>query len=394
MEKIEAKLTSVKPFLNEYLRRVVFAAEAESIGHGGKALVCKITGISRPTLNQGLKDLHSPQSQSERIRKEGGGRHKITETDPGLMSALESLVEPVSRGDPESALRWTIKSVRTLSEELKRLGHKVGKSKVSILLAELGYSLRSNLKKVEGNQHPDRNAQFEHIDTQAKSYMSNNQPVISVDTKKKELVGNYRNTGKEYRPKNQPREVEDHDFGTEKASPFGIYDLSLNSGFVNVGKNFDTSDFAVNSIRQWWLSMGKEQYPKAKKLMITADSGGSNGYRRKQWKVELQKFANESNLKIMVCHFPPGTSKWNKIEHKLFSQITLNWRGVPLESYETIVQLIGATKTKTGLTVKAQLDETEYQKGVKITDEQLNELNITRRRFHGEWNYFIKPIKT
>ena len=374
MEKIKAKLTLVKPFLNEYQRRIVFAAEAESIGHGGKTLVCKITGMSRPTLNQGIKDLYSPLPQSGRVRKEGGGRHKITETDPNLMNALECLVEPVSRGDPESALRWTIKSIRTLSEELKRLGHKVGKSKVSSLLSELGYSLRSNLKKIEGNQHPDRNAQFEHIDAHAKSYISDNQPVISVDTKKKELIGNYRNEGKEYRPKNQPRKVEGHDFGTEKASPYGIYDLSNNSAFVNIGKNFDTSDFAVNSIRQWWLSMGKEQYPKAKKLMITADSGGSNGYRRKQWKVELQKFANESNLKIMVCHFPPGTSKWNKIEHKLFSQITLNWRGVPLESYETIVQLIGATKTKTGLTVKAQLDETEYQKGVKITDEQLNEL--------------------
>jgi len=394
MEKIKAKLTLVKPFLNEYQRRIVFAAEAESIGHGGKTLVCKITGMSRPTLNQGIKDLYSPPPQSGRVRKEGGGRHKITETDPNLMNALECLVEPVSRGDPESALRWTIKSIRTLSEELKRLGHKVGKSKVSSLLSELGYSLRSNLKKIEGNQHPDRNAQFEHIDAHAKSYISDNQPVISVDTKKKELIGNYRNEGKEYRPKNQPRKVEGHDFGTEKASPYGIYDLSNNSAFVNIGKNFDTSDFAVNSIRQWWLSMGKEQYPKAKKLMITADSGGSNGYRRKQWKVELQKFANESNLKIMVCHFPPGTSKWNKIEHRLFSQITLNWRGVPLESYETVVQLIGATKTKTGLTVKAKLDETEYQKGVKITDEQMNGLNITKRRFHGEWNYFIKPIKT
>ena len=394
MEKIEAKLTLVKPFLNEYQRRIVFAAEAESIGHGGKTLVCKITGMSRPTLNQGIKDLYSSPPQSGRVRKEGGGRHKITETDPNLMNALECLVEPVSRGDPESALRWTIKSIRTLSEELKRLGHKVGKSKVSSLLSELGYSLRSNLKKIEGNQHPDRNAQFEHIDAHAKSYISDNQPVISVDTKKKELIGNYRNEGKEYRPKNQPRKVEGHDFGTEKASPYGIYDLSNNSAFVNIGKNFDTSDFAVNSIRQWWLSMGKEQYPKAKKLMITADSGGSNGYRRKQWKVELQKFANESNLKIMVCHFPPGTSKWNKIEHRLFSQIKLNWRGVPLESYETVVQLIGATKTKTGLTVQAKLDETEYQKGVKITDEQMNGLNITKRRFHGEWNYFIKPIKT
>jgi hypothetical protein len=306
---------------------------------------------------------------------------------------LESLVEPLSRGDPESALRWTIKSTRILSEELAQKGYKIGKSRVATLLTEIGYSLQSNQKTLEGNQHPDRNSQFEHINAKAEGFISQGKPVISVDTKKKENVGNFKNNGKEYRPQKTPRKVSGHDFADKKAVPFGIYDLAADQGFVNVGTNYDTSSFAVHSIEQWWVLAGKDCYPQAKELLITADGGGSNGSNRRLWKYELQRFANESGLEINVCHFPPGTSKWNKIEHRLFSRISLNWRGTPLEDYETIVQLIGATKTKKGLTVKCQLDNTIYQKGIKITDEQLGRINMSKDNFHGKWNYTIKPAE-
>jgi len=395
MENIKDKLEKISPYLNERQRRIVYAAEAEQLGRGGKTKICKMTGMSRPTLNQGsLELLSSKESRFDikRIRKEGAGRKKITDDYPDLRYALESLVEPLSRGDPESPLRWTIKSTRVLSDELSRKGYKVCKSLVATLLVEMGYSLQSNKKTIEGNQHPDRNAQFEHINTIAQEYMKEMSPVISVDTKKKENVGNYKNDGQEYRPKKTPREVFGHDFCDTKAVPFGIYDIANDDGFVNVGTNYDTSAFAVHSIEQWWSLTGKNRYPQAKRLLITADGGGSNGYRRRLWKSELQRFANESGLEITVCHFPPGTSKWNKIEHRLFSRITLNWRGIPLEDYETVIQLIGATKTKTGLTVKCQLDKKQYKKGIVIPDEQFRKIKLSKDDFHGEWNYTIKPI--
>ncbi|GHV21964.1 hypothetical protein FACS189428_3230 [Clostridia bacterium] len=352
--------------------------------------------MSRPTLNQGLKDLFSLTNtqKNERIRKEGAGRKSQAENQPELKKALESLVEPTTSGDPQSALKWTIKSCRTLADELKKQNFTVGKTTVANLLSELGYSLQSNQKGLEGENHIDRNAQFEFINRRALTYLNLNLPVISVDTKKKENIGNFKNAGQEYRQKGDARKVNGHDFATEKASPYGIYDIAKNEGFVNVGKNYDTSEFAVNSIKHWWNLIGKMHYPDAKFLLITADGGGSNGYRRKQWRVELQHFADESGLAISVSHFPPGTSKWNKIEHRLFSQITLNWKGEPLVDYETVVQLIGATKNAKGLTVKCQLDETEYKKGIVISDEELNAVNLKKYKFHGEWNYVIKPNKT
>jgi transposase len=393
MEKLKDKLSKISPYLDERQRRIVYAAEAEQLGRGGKSLISRLTGMSRPTLNEGLRELSCPISdryEMSRIRKQGGGRKNVNKTQPELLSALESLVEPLSRGDPESPLRWTIKSTRTLSEALDAMGYKVCKSRVATLLSELGYSLQSNRKTIEGNQHPDRNAQFEHINSKAQKYIENGQPVISVDTKKKENVGNYKNNGKEYRPEGSPREVNGHDFADKKAVPFGIYDLAEDKGFVNVGTNYDTSAFAVHSIEQWWYLYGKQHYPQAQELFITADGGGSNGYRRRLWKSELQRFANESGLEVNVCHFPPGTSKWNKVEHRLFSHISLNWRGIPLETHEIVVQLIAATKTKKGLTVQCQLDENQYKKGIVITDDEYKKINLIKDDFHGEWNYMIK----
>lgn len=393
METLQNKLKKILPVLNEKQRRLYLTSEAEAIGRGGKALISRLVNISRPTLNKGEKELNSPGNGSVAvgIRKEGGGRKKITESNIEILKALELLIEPVTRGDPESSLRWTIKSVRTLSDELSKQGHKVGKSSVGNLLTELGYSLQSNKKKLEGNQHPDRNSQFEYINKQCDLFIGKGNPVISVDTKKKELIGNYKNSGKEYRPKKNAREVEMHDFGKQKAAPYGVYDIDKNNAFVNVGKNCDTGQFAVASIREWWVNMGAVTYPKTKKILINADGGGSNGYRLRLWKIELQKLANEFKLEISVCHFPPGTSKWNKIEHRLFSQISLNWRGVPLVDYETVVQLIGSVKTKKGLSVISKLDANIYQKGKRVSNEEMDEINILRRRFHGEWNYVIKP---
>lgn len=393
METLQNKLNKIIPILDEKQRRLYLTSEAEAIGRGGKSLISKLGKISRPTLNKGEKELNSQEDGSitTRIRKEGGGRKKITESNTEILKALELLVEPVTRGDTESSLRWTIKSVRTLSEELNKQGHKIGKSAVGNLLAELGYSLQSNKKKIEGNQHPDRNSQFEYINKQCDLFIGKGNPVISVATKIKELIGNYKNNGKEYRPKKNAREVEMHDFGKQKAAPYGVYDIDKNNAFVNVGKSCDTGQFAVASIREWWINMGAVTYPKTRKILINADGGGSNGYRLRLWKIELQKFANEFKLEISVCHFPPGTSKWNKIEHRLFSQISLNWRGVPLVDYETVVQLIGSVKTSKGLSVMSKLDENIYEKGKKISNEKMNEINILRRRFHGEWNYVIKP---
>ena len=393
MKILQNKLNKILPILDEKQRRLYLTSEAVAIGRGGKALISRLGNISRPTLNKGEKELNSKKNKllETRIRKEGGGRKKITESNTTILKALELLIEPVTRGDPESSLRWTIKSVRTLSDELSKQGHKVGKSAVSNLLVELGYSLESNKKKIEGNQHPDRNNQFEYINKQCDLFISNGHPVISVDTKKKELIGNYKNNGKQYRPQKNARAVEMHDFGKQKAVPYGVYDIHKNNAFVNVGKSSDTGQFAVASIREWWVNMGAVAYPKAKKILINADGGGSNGHRLRLWKIELQKFANEFKLEISVCHFPPGTSKWNKIEHRLFSQISLNWRGVPLVDYETVVQLIGNVKTKKGLSVISKLDTNIYEKGKKVSNKHMDEINILRRRFHGEWNYVIKP---
>jgi len=381
MEKILEKLRKIAPILNEKQRRIVFAAEAEQIGRGGKSKISALTGMSRSTLNAGFADLKSMSDNNlsidrESIRSPGGGRKKITETEPGILSVLESLVEPLTRGDPESPLRWTVKSTRTLAKELEAHGFKVGKSAVAVMLDKLGYSLQSNQKRLEGANHPDRNAQFEHINRNVQNFINQGFPVISVDTKKKENIGNYKNNGKEYRKKKTPRAVEGHDFAEQKAAPYGIYDIKDNSGFVNVGTNCDTSSFAVNSIKFWWEKEGKLRYPKARKMLITADAGGSNGYNRKLWKYELQQFVNEYKIEISVCHFPPGTSKWNKIEHRLFSFISINWKGQPLTDYETVVNLIAATKTATGLTVTSQLDKQIYKKGIQITEGQMNKLNL------------------
>ena len=395
MNKIQEKLKKITLILNEKQRRIVYAAEAEQIGRGGKSQISAVTGMSRSTLNSGFADLKALEDKNlsidnERIRRTGGGRKQLSKTNSELLTALESLIEPVTRGDPMSPLRWTVKSTRTLAKELTNKGHSIGKSTVAALLDSLGYSLQSNQKRLEGADHPDRNSQFEFINSRVQSFINEGFPVISVDTKKKENIGNYKNNGREYREKKHPRAVEGHDFADKKAVPYGVYDICSNSGFVNVGTNCDTSSFAVNSIKYWWEREGKFRYPHAEKLLITADSGGSNGYNRKLWKYELQAFANEYKIEIFVCHFPPGTSKWNKVEHRLFSFISMNWKGQPLTDYETAVNLIAATRTEKGLIVTSQLDRQIYEKGIQITDEQLREINIEKDNFHGEWNYLIK----
>ena len=385
----------MKNHLNERQQRSLVASMANAVGYGWISAPSQITGMSRTTITIGCKELKTQKEYDlHRVRREGGGRKKISEKCPAIMNDLEALVEPLSRGDPESPLRWSCKGTRKLAEELNNIGHKVSHSTVVELLYELGYSLQGNKKTIEGANHPDRNAQFEHINNMTKEYQQNGQPVISVDTKKKELVGNFKNGGREYRRKGDPERVNVHDFKIEKlgrVNPYGIYDLTHNEGWVNVGTDNDTSAFAVESIRQWWNSMGQTTYPAAEKLLITADSGGSNGYRVKLWKIELQKLANETGLEISACHFPPGTSKWNKIEHRLFSFITQNWRGKPLVSHEVIVNLIAATTTKKGLHVKCQLDKNSYPKGIKISDEMMEQINLIRSDFHGEWNYAIRP---
>jgi hypothetical protein len=398
---ISEKYELLKPFLDEQKKRLFVAAEAISLGEGGISIVSRATGVNRETISKGCKELEngtiggieSPVPEGK-IRAPGGGRKKSIDKDPTLVSDLESLIEPTIRGDPESPLRWTSKSSRKLAEELKKIGHKVTHARVADTLHMLGYSLQSNRKTIEGTSHPDRDQQFNHINEKCKEFQEENQPVISVDTKKKELVGNFKNEGKELRPKNNPLPVNVYDFEDKelgKVNPYGVYDLSRNEGWVNVGIDHDTASFAVESIRRWWNMMGCESYPEAKKLMITADCGGSNGYRVRLWKTELQKLADEIGLEVSVCHVPPGTSKWNKIEHRLFSHITLNWRGKPLTSYEVIVNLIAATTTSKGLKVKCVLDKNEYPKGIKITKEEVEGLGIIRDEFHGEWNYTFKP---
>jgi transposase len=392
-EVISKKYNLLKPFLNEKSKRLFAAAEALSLGN--ISLVSRAMDISEETIKKGCNELESGESLSDdKIRAPGGGRKKSVDKDPTLLSDLETLIEPTSRGDPESPLLWISKSTRKLADELKSMGHKVSHSRVSDMLHMLGYSLQANRKTIEGTSHPDRDQQFNHINEKCKEFQEENQPVISVDTKKKEKVGNFKNGGKELRPKNDPINVNVYDFVDKelgKVNPYGVYDLYANEGWVNVGIDHDTASFAVESIRRWWNMMGCKSYPKAKKLMITADCGGSNGYRVRLWKIELQKLADEIGLEISVCHFPPGTSKWNKIEHRLFSYITLNWRGKPLTSYEVIVNLIAATTTSKGLKVKCMLDKNEYPKGIKITKEEVEELGIIRDEFHGEWNYTFKP---
>ena len=394
MEKLRIAINEMLPYLDEKQKRIYLGSEAKKFGRGGNSIISKLSKTSRPTIIQGRKELEGlleVPSNLVKTRVKGGGRKKLIVKDDKLLQALESLVEPVTRGDPESPLRWTCKSIRALESELKKQGHLVGRTVVGELLHELGYSLQSNSKTLEGNQHVDRNKQFEYINKLSSDFLDRILPVISVDTKKKELIGNYKNQGKEYRPKKNPRKVEGHDFGTIRAAPYGVYDIGENSGFVNVGKNCDTGEFAVESIRKWWNCMGKTNYPNKRKLMINADGGGSNGYRLKLWKRELQKFSNETNMQITVCHFPPGTSKWNKIEHRLFSQISLNWKGIPLENYETVVSLIGSVKTTKGLNLKAVLDENIYQKGIKVTEKEIEGIRMKRHAFHGDWNYTIMP---
>jgi transposase len=395
MEKLRLAIKEMLPHLDEKQKRLYLGSESKKIGYGGNSIISKLSNVSRPTIIQGIKELALPVEEIKknvvRTRVQGGGRKKLAAKSPNLLEALESLIEPVTRGDPESPLRWTCKSIRTLEAELKEQGHKIGKTTVGELLHELGYSLQSNHKTLEGKQHIDRDAQFNYINSLSDRFLKNNLPVISVDTKKKEQVGNYKNNGKEYRPKKEPRKVEGHDFETQKASPYGVYDIGENNGFVNVGQSFDTAEFAVESIRKWWDCMGKLTYPTQRKLLINADGGGSNGHRLHLWKRELQNFSNQTNMQITVCHFPPGTSKWNKIEHRLFSQISLNWKGIPLESYEVIVNLIGAVKTTKGMSVKAELDQKTYQKGIKVPKSDIEKMSLKRHQFHGEWNYTIFP---
>ncbi len=401
-KEIRARYANIEWALNEKLRRLFAANEAKVFGHGGITLAQKATGVARNSIKQGLKELSSKEegivsSPPTRIRRVGGGRKASVKKDKKLRIALENLVEPTTLGDPESPLRWTCKSLRQLESELRSQGFSVSHTSIGSLLKELGYSLQGNQKTLEGSKHPDRNAQFEFINSRMEDALRDGQPVISVDTKKKELVGCYKNGGKELRPKGKPEQVKVYDFVDKelgKANPYGVYDIADNSAWVSVGTDHDTASFAVSTIRRWWFSMGRDLYPEAQKLVITADGGGSNGSRVRLWKVELQKLANELNFPIYVSHFPPGTSKWNKIEHRLFSFISMNWRGKPLVSHETIVNLIAATTTRKGLKVRAELDSSDYPKGIKVTDDELNAIQIEREEFHGEWNYSILPVCT
>ena len=392
-EKFEA-LDSV---LDERSRRRWAAVEAASLGFGGETLVSAATGISRITIRAGKREIESGEDLGDRIRRPGAGRPTLEKKQPGIRDALERLVDPVSRGDPESPLRWTSKSKAKLSAAMVEQGYKISPTRVGVKLHELGYSLRAVRKTSEGASHPDRNSQFEHINAAAEDFQLRNQPVISVDTKKKELVGDFKNAGREWQPKGEPEKVLVHDFPGDaigKAIPYGVYDMARNEAWVSVGRDHDTPTFAVASIRQWWQMMGKVSYPKAEELLITADAGGSNGYRSRVWKVRLQALADDLNLRIRVCHFPPGTSKWNKIEHRLFCHITQNWRGKPLRTFETIVDLIGHTRTTKGLRVKAKLDKRRYPKGIAVTDAELKKIELYPNEFHGEWNYQVVPRST
>jgi transposase len=392
---LRSKYKALAPALTERSRRLWAATEAKALGHGGIGLVERATGISRSTIQRGLREIESGEALGpERTRRPGAGRKLTIEKDPGLLADLDALVEPSAPGDPDSPLRWTTKSVRMLADALQAMGHDVSHTLVAELLHGLGYSLQANQKRREGAQHPDRDAQFRYINEQARAFLKRRQPAISVDTKKKELVGDFKNAGRTWRPKGEPEAVRVHDFiipEQGKAIPYGVYDLHRNEGWVSVGVDHDTASFAVNAIRRWWTIMGSTAYPRANKLLITADSGGSNGSRLRLWKWELQQFANRSGLSITVCHFPPGTSKWNRIEHRLFSHIAMNWRGQPLVSLAAIVSLIAATRSSSGLRVRSELDRRRYPGGVKVTDEQMAQIRLRSHTFHGDWNYTIKP---
>ena len=394
VDTLRTKYVALEPALDERTRRLWAAAEARALGHGGITRVVEATGLSRNTVRAGLRELErgvSAAQAGQRTRRPGGGRKRLTDHDPGLAAALEGLLEPATRGDPGTPLRWTSLSAQRLAGALGHEGHRVSERTVNRMLHALGYSLQSNRKVVEGRQHPDRDAQFRRINRRVKAFQKLGQPVVSVDTKKKELVGSYLNAGREWRPKGRPVDVNVHDFPDPelgKAIPYGVCDLTANKGWVSVGMDHDTASFAVESVRRWWRHMGRPLYPDARRLLITADGGGSNS-RHRRWKLELQSLADELGLTISVCHFPPGTSKWNRIEHRMFCHITQNWRGRPLVSYQVIVNLIAATTTRNGLTIRSQLDDNTYPLGVKVTDDQMKDLLIRRDGFHGEWNYTI-----
>lgn len=392
---LQARLASVWPLLDERARRLLAASEARVLGRGGVSKVCRACGLSRKAIAKGIKEIDAGEVLAPgRVRRPGAGRKAITSRDPGLSDVLERLLDPDTRGDPETPLRWTCKSTRVLAAQLTRQKHPISHMKVAQLLNAAGYSLQGNRKTEEGDDHPDRDAQFRHINMQVKRALARRVPVISVDTKKKELVGNYANGGRQWRRAKNPAKVQGHDFpGPEvpRAYPYGVYDIDQNRGFVNVGTDHDTAAFAVASIRGWWRHEGRRLYPEAQELVATADAGGSNGSRLRLWKLELQRLANDTGLCITVCHFPPGTSKWNKVEHRLFSFISSNWRGEPLRDYETIVKLIARTTTAKGLTVTCRLDRRKYPTGRRVTDEEMKSVNLERHKFHGDWNYTIRP---
>jgi DDE family transposase len=399
-EILRSKYERLRPFMDERLRRLWAASEAQALGRGGISRVAAATGISRRTLAAGLRELQTGEPGSPaplprgRIRRTGGGRKPLTEIDPTLVQDLEALVEPTSRGDPQSPLRWTCKSTAKLAAQLQRQGHQIGPRKVAELLHQLKYSLQGNRKTKEGTSHPDRDGQFRHINEQARSFQERGQPVVSVDAKKRELVGDFRNGGQEWQPKGSPEEVRVHDFedkGLGHAIPYGVYDLTANQGWVSVGTDHNTAAFAVETLRRWWHQMGALVYPEASELLVTADGGGSNAHQSRLWKVGLQQLADETGLRITVCHFPPGTSKWNKIEHRMFAWITQNWRGRPLISHETIVNLIANTTTEKGLQIRAELDPNSYPTGLKVPNEEMARVQIERASFHGDWNYTIVP---
>lgn len=396
ISQVRREFKILSTHLNEKARRLWAACQAQEFKRGGVSIVAQATGISRTTIYVGLSELATEASKEVTIRRPGGGRDNITDIYPNILVDMENLLEPLTRGDPESPLRWTCKSTRNIAKELdNKFKYKVSKSTVCNLLVQLDYSLQSNRKTLEGLQNADRNAQFEFIYKLVKQFQKKKHPVISVDTKKKELVGNFKNSGQEWHPKNKPQEVLCYDFisnAVGKAAPYGVYDITHNQGWVNVNLSSDTAQFAVNTIRTWWHKLGLELYGTSKEILITADGGGSNGSRVRLWKLELQKLANETGLTIHVCHFPPGTSKWNKIEHKLFSFITKNWRGKPLVDVATIINLISNTKTEKGLKVYAELDNSIYTKGIKVSDKEFETINLIKKKFHGEWNYKINPV--
>jgi len=401
LDKVRRKYEVLAPLLHEQTRRRWAACEAIALGRGGISLVAAATGLSRPTIHAGIREIQMPtpshdQSSSEQdhIRRPGGGRPRRTKQDTLLLHDLKQLVDSATRGDPMSALLWTCKSTRNLRDALLGQGHQVSHQTVARLLTDLGYGLQANCKTLEGKDHPDRNAQFEHINHKVGSFQRRGQPVVSVDTKKKELIGNYKNAGEEWEPKGKPQKVKAKDFPDKKlgkVAPYGVYDMTANEGWVNVGITHDTAAFAIESIRRWWQRMGRPAYPEATELLITADAGGSNSSRSRLWKVCLQRLADELKLKISVCHFPPGTSKWNKIEHRMFCHITENWRGRPLVSHGVVVNLIGSTKTRAGLRVEADLDTNNYETGIKVTDKELEAVRLKKDKFHGDWNYQVVP---